>query len=85
MLEVKVLGSPEIRVDGRPVQFPNPLTLALTVYLALEGSTNRVHLQELFWEDEQTDLAQAKLSRELHRLRSIWVQTECIWTMEKSG
>ena len=56
-LYIKMFGSPEILVDGRPVTMPYRKAEALLYYLVLERRAARRDLIDLLW--EETDPAAA--------------------------
>ncbi|WP_157465301.1 AAA family ATPase [Deinococcus apachensis] len=70
VLELRVLGPPEVRVDGevRPVRARK--ALALLGYLALEpGPHARETLAALFWPDSAPEVARSSLRNSLTSLR----------------
>lgn len=49
-LEIKLLGTPEVRLNGRVLSFASSKALALLAYLALSGETHgRVEIATLLW------------------------------------
>ncbi len=57
-----------MRLAGKSVPLPTRKLLALTAYLALEGTASRAELAALLWEASD-DRARANLRSELYRLR----------------
>ena len=49
MVHLTLFGPPQLACDGRVIPLPVRKTLALVVYLAVEGRTSRARLAELFW------------------------------------
>ena len=69
-LELSFLGTPEVRVTGRPVVFRTRRTLALLAYLALEGGNHsRAKLAGLLWPDADPAVGRANLRNALVYLR----------------
>jgi DNA-binding SARP family transcriptional activator len=66
--ELFLFGTPELRLNGRNLEFPSRKLLALLMYLALQGSTSRAELASLLW-DVAEDRARANLRGELYRIR----------------
>ncbi len=51
MLELKLLGLPELFYEGEKLDLPSPKTLGILAYLAMRGSSReRGELLELFWD-----------------------------------
>lgn len=69
MLEIRVLGSPVITLDGDPVEVDTRKAIAVLAYLAVEGSADRDVLADLFWADSPPDRSRATLRRTLSALR----------------
>ncbi|WP_189011211.1 AfsR/SARP family transcriptional regulator [Deinococcus malanensis] len=70
MLELRVLGPPEIRVDGAVQRVRTRKALGLLVYLAVEPDLHvRETLATLFWPDSSPDVARASLRNSLTYLR----------------
>lgn len=70
-LQLSFLGTPEVRVAGRPVAFRTRKTLALLAYLALEGGRQpRAKLAGLLWPDADPEVGRANLRNVLVYLRS---------------
>ncbi|MEO5881422.1 MAG: hypothetical protein ABIQ06_03325, partial [Caldimonas sp.] len=65
-----LFGVPRIVRGGRELGLPVRKTLALFVYLAIEGPSSRGRLAELFWGDLDEPTARRNLRRALHRLRA---------------
>jgi len=68
MVEIRLLGPPEVWVEGRRLELPTRKLLALLAYLLLEGPTPRARLAELLWEGFDKR-ARANLRNELYRLK----------------
>ena len=80
-LEISVLGSPTIEVDGVPVQVDTRKAIALLVYLAVAGRTqSRDRLTGLLWPNYDQERARAALRRTLSALRKAlgdrWVSAD---------
>lgn len=70
-LSIRLLGRPEVLLDGQPARFPTRKALALLVYLAAAGEAqSRETLMALLWPDSATASAQASLRSALNRLRT---------------
>ncbi len=69
MLEVRLLGPPEITLDGTPVEVDTRKAIALLAYLVVEKSATRDTLSALFWADSPGQRARATLRRTLSALR----------------
>lgn len=68
---IKLLGRPEVLLDGQPAKFPTRKALALLIYLIITGETHsREKLMALLWPDSTTSAAQASLRNTLARLRT---------------
>jgi DNA-binding SARP family transcriptional activator/Tfp pilus assembly protein PilF len=70
LLEIKVLGRPEVSIDGRPVVVDTRKAIALLAYLTVERSASRDSLAALFWADATQERARATLRRTLSALRA---------------
>lgn len=69
-LDLNFLGSPEVLLDGQPVKFATRKALALFVYLVIEGGTRpRERLQDIFWPESESRLAQPALRNTLARIK----------------
>lgn len=68
-LELCLLGTPELCLEGKRLLLPTRKLLALVAYLALEGPTSRARLASLFWSEADEESARGNLRRELNRLR----------------
>ena len=69
-LEISVLGSPRIAVDGAAVHVDTRKATAMLVYLAVTGRTqSRDRLTGLLWPDYDQERARAALRRTLSTLR----------------
>ena len=67
---VALFGVARVLRDGREVALTVRKTLALFVYLAIEGPSSRGKLAELLWSDLDEATARRNLRRALHRLRT---------------
>jgi predicted ATPase/DNA-binding SARP family transcriptional activator len=71
MLQLKLLGAPEVRHDEQVVQFPTRKALALLIYLAVEGGKQpREKLTALFWPESDGERGRAALRITLAYLRT---------------
>ncbi|AWN22459.1 hypothetical protein DKM44_03750 [Deinococcus irradiatisoli] len=71
MLELKVLGRPQVQVAGAALKLA-PKRLALMAYLALEGRRGalpRAELCRVLWSGHEAESARRNLRQELHRLK----------------
>ena len=72
MLKLKLLGTPEVRLNGAALTLP-PKRLALLAYLALESSDThplkRTGLCDMLWSEQGPEAARRNLRQELHRLK----------------
>jgi DNA-binding SARP family transcriptional activator len=69
-LELRFLGVPEVRLEGKPVVLARRSSLALLAYLAVSGGTHpRELLTALFGGDGSEDQARRRLSNALADLR----------------
>jgi DNA-binding SARP family transcriptional activator len=70
-LHLYLLGSPEARLGETPLVFPTRKTLALLIYLALEGGSQpREHLAALFWPESSPERSYASLRNTLGHLQT---------------
>lgn len=69
MLEIRLLGSPQVTVDGEAIEVDTRKAIAMLAYLAIEKSADRDSLAGLFWADSAPDRARATLRRTLSALR----------------
>jgi DNA-binding SARP family transcriptional activator len=71
-LTLRLLGTPEIYLDGRLLRFPTRKAQALMIFLAVEGGLHsRASLTTLFWPDSDPELARAAFRNTLVRLRRV--------------
>ncbi|MBV9282462.1 MAG: AAA family ATPase, partial [Chloroflexi bacterium] len=71
-LDVAVLEAPDVRFDGRRLTFPTRKTLALLIYLAVEGGPQRRDsLAVLLWPDSDEEHARRSLRITLTFLRAV--------------
>ena len=80
-LTLSLLGPPEVRVDGRPLEVDTRKAVAILVYLVAEGGEHpRDHLVELLWPDTDPERSRSSLRRTLSTLRTAlggrWVQAD---------
>ncbi len=69
-LSIKVLGSPEVFHEERPLKFRSRKVLALLLYLAVEGRMiAREKISSMFWPESDERAARATLRRTLADLR----------------
>lgn len=69
MLDIRLLGSPQVTLDGEDVEVDTRKAIALLAYLTIEKSADRDSLAALFWADSPPDRARATLRRTLSALR----------------
>ena len=69
MLDIRLLGSPQVTVDDEDVEVDTRKAIAMLAYLAIEKSADRDSLAALFWADSPPDRARATLRRTLSALR----------------
>ncbi|MFZ0015366.1 MAG: BTAD domain-containing putative transcriptional regulator, partial [Acidimicrobiia bacterium] len=69
MLEIRLLGSPQVTVDGESIDVDTRKAIALLAYLAVEGPADRDALTGLFWAESSPERARATLRRTLSALR----------------
>jgi DNA-binding SARP family transcriptional activator/Flp pilus assembly protein TadD len=69
LLEIRLLGSPQVTIDGEPIDVDTRKAIALLAYLAVEGSADRDALTGLFWAESSPERARATLRRTLSALR----------------
>jgi len=67
-LELRLLGLPEVTVDGVACRLPTRKALALVAVLALEGRGARSTLAGWLWSEHGPEGARKNLRQELHRL-----------------
>ncbi len=72
MLEIRVLGQFDVRLDGQPVEIPSRPAQSLLAYLALTAGVphRRERLAGLFWPDAAETNARSNLRHALWRLRA---------------
>lgn len=68
MLELALLGSPEVRHDGVRWRPPTRKSVALLAIVAADGGVGRVSLCALLWPELDEAAARRNLRRELARL-----------------
>ena len=90
-LSLALLGTPDIRVDGVPLEVDTSKAIALLAYLAVEGGSHpRDRLVDLLWPDSDVDRARSTLRRTLSALRSglggRWVTADrAVVTLDRTG
>lgn len=73
ILHILALGPPEVRVDDNLVSFPTRKTLALLIYLAIEGGLQlREHLAALFLPEANSERSYANLRNTLGHLQTVF-------------
>jgi DNA-binding SARP family transcriptional activator len=71
-LHLHLLGPPEVRLGETPLTFPTRKTLALLIYLALEGGLQpREHLATLLWPESNPERSYASLRNTLGHLQTV--------------
>jgi predicted ATPase/DNA-binding SARP family transcriptional activator len=71
-LEITLLGTPEIKIDGKVVKTDRRKAVGLLAYLSVSGkSYSRDHLAALLWPDYPQDSAYAYLRRTLWELNQM--------------
>ena len=70
VLEIRLLGDPEITIAGSPLQVDTRKATAILAYLAVEASASREHLTALLWPEAASDRAKATFRRTLSSLRT---------------
>lgn len=69
-LNLALLGTPEFRRNGHPVNFPTRKALALLIYLAVERrAVPRERITALLWPESNSELGRASLRKALTYLR----------------
>lgn len=72
-LEIRLLGYPSVRVDGRAIDLSLRKGLALLAYLADHPTpVGRDHVAGLLWPEADTETARSRLRRTLHRIRAVF-------------
>ena len=72
VLHIFALGPPEVRLGEHLVTFPTRKTLALLVYLAIEGGMQpREHLAALLWPESNPERSHANLRNTLSHLQKV--------------
>lgn len=70
-LHLQLFGPPEVRLGKTVLTFPTRKTLALLIYLAIEGGSQpREHLAALFWPDSSPERSYASLRNTLSHLQT---------------
>ena len=70
-VEIRLLGPPDVSVDGKPVLIKRRLNRALLFYLAAQQySVSREELCALFWPEESEQAARKNLREALSRIRT---------------
>ena len=70
MLQIRLLGQFDVRLDGKRVIIPTRIAQSLLAYLALTAGTShrREKLANLFWPDATEEQARTYLRQELWRI-----------------
>src|SRR5207302_1363310 len=77
LLQLSVLGSPDIFLDGSRLTFPLRKAQALLLYLAVEdGMHSRGKLAAFLWPDSKPEVGRIALRTALGSLRRLLVDTE---------
>jgi DNA-binding SARP family transcriptional activator/tetratricopeptide (TPR) repeat protein len=80
MLEIRLLGSPQVTVDSVQVEVDTRKAIAMLAYLTVEQSADRDTLANLFWAESSPERSRATLRRTLSSLRSgigpSWIQAD---------
>ena len=75
VLHILALGPPEVRLGEHLVTFPTRKTLALLVYLAVEGGIQpREHLAATLWPESNPERSYANLRNTLGHLQKVLLQ-----------
>ena len=71
MLQIRLLGQFDVRLDGKRVTIPTRIAQSLLAYLALTTGTShrREKLAGMFWPDTTEEIARKNLRQELWRIR----------------
>jgi DNA-binding SARP family transcriptional activator len=69
LLDIKLLGQPDVSISGRPVVVDTRKAIALLAYLVVEKSASRDTLSGLFWAEASQERARATLRRTLSALK----------------
>ncbi len=70
VLNVRLLGDPEVDVAGTPLRVDTRKAIAILAYLAVEGVASRDYLTALLWPEAAPDRARATFRRTLSSLRT---------------
>ncbi|MBM7625000.1 AAA family ATPase [Sporohalobacter salinus] len=68
-LKVTVLGTPEVKLNGKPIDFPYKKVEALLYYIVVEKKTRRNKLASLLWGDMEESKAKKNLRNALYQLK----------------
>ena len=80
MLQIRLLGQFDVRLDGKRVLIPSRAGQSLLAYLALTAGTphRREKLAGMFWPDTSDENARKNLRHELWRIRkAVAAATTC--------
>ena len=73
IIRVRLLGPPEVLIDGAPQRFSSRKTVALLAYLSVErGAHPREKLATWLWPESNEDTARAALRNALAELRAVF-------------
>jgi len=70
IIEVRLLGSPEVSIDGVAIDVDTRKAIAMLAFLTLERKVARERLATMFWGESSSDRARATLRRTLSALRT---------------
>jgi len=70
VLEIRLLGPPNVTVEGAPIRVDTRKAIALLAYLAVQGDVTRDGVATVFWAESASDRARATLRRTLSALRA---------------
>ena len=71
-LQIKLLGTPSISLDGAPIEFPSRKSAALCLFLVANAGRRieRSHIAALLWGEHETEASRASLRKSLSLMRS---------------
>jgi len=70
LLDIRLLGTPQVTIDGEPLSVDTRKAVGLLAYLAIEGQTTRDSAAALFWAESSSERARATLRRTLSSLKA---------------
>ncbi|MEY4530354.1 MAG: hypothetical protein RLZZ156_1075 [Deinococcota bacterium] len=68
LLDVRLFGTPRLKLNGTALVLPTKRALGVVAYLALEGATSREKLADLLWDEFFFENPKRNLRQELYRL-----------------